>query len=141
MINRIKADLAEQLKESEISIDPLQVMETKEGSDGKFHLTKDAEGLIHNAFKEFCELDNPNVIIFASCYSFYSEIKHLMRSAGLLSVVSMQEDRGEISFGKMFQLGQEQKEVLDELARNRKIKDVIIKGKYLALFLSTFLKH
>ena len=92
-------------------------------------LDKNAEILIHQAFKELCESDNPNVIIFASCYSFYSEIKQLMRSAGLLSVVAMQEDRGEISFGKIFKLGQEQKQVLDEVAGNKKIKDIVLKGK------------
>ena len=129
MINRMKHHNSKELEENQLVIDPLQAMKTDGLGNGKFRLDKNAEILIHQAFKELCESDNPNVIIFASCYSFYSEIKQLMRSAGLLSVVAMQEDSGEISFGKMFKLGQEQKQVLDEVAGNKKIKDIVLKGK------------
>ena len=54
-----------------------------------------------------------------------------MRSSGLLSVVSMQEERGDISFSQVFQLGKEQQDVLDAAASNS-YKDFILKGKHLS---------
>ena len=106
-------DLRDIFKKKKLSFDEVQILNTEVGQDSKYHLTAESIRSIKEVCEECSQLENANVIIFASCFSFFSEIKHIMRSSGLLSVVSMKEDRGDISFSKVFKLGNDQNEVLE----------------------------
>ena len=83
---------------------------------------------ISKKFEEIKESKEPHVIIYSSCWSYYSQITQIMRSCGLLSAIALKKDRGEITTGQVFQLTDNQKETLDTVAKEKK-KDVIITGK------------
>ena len=76
-----------------------------------------------------CFTNLPHVFIFATCYSLLSQINQLLRSHGLLSVLNISKERGDITFGKMSLLDEDQKSLLMEIIKNPDTKDVIIGGK------------
>ena len=63
--------------------------------------------------KKLRESKNPSVVIFASCYSFQSEIKELLIANGILASLNISKDRGMVSEGKMFALDKQQQDVID----------------------------
>ena len=94
----------------------------------KYELTQTSKESIREKYEEVKESKEPHVIVYSSCWSYYSQITQLMRSCGLLSAVALKKDRGEITTGQVFQLTDNQKETLDIVAKEKK-KDVIITGK------------
>ena len=60
----------------------------------------------------------PIVVIFASCYSYYSEIKDFLCSQGVLATLNLNRDKGEITQGRIFALDQQQREVLKKVRKS-----------------------
>ena len=94
----------------------------------KYELTQTSMESISKKFEEIKESKEPHVIIYSSCWSYYSQITQIMSSCGLLSAIALKKERGEITTGQVFQLTDNQKETLDTVAKEKK-KDVIITGK------------
>ena len=102
-----------------------------ESKDGKYVLKDDSKAKLKKTFEEFLIKCVPIVLILASCFSFNSEICDILRSTGLLTVLNVLEERGEITNGNMFQLDPEQQEffrIISNAVLN--IKDIIVLGTY-----------
>ena len=95
----------------------------------KYELDQTSKELITEKYEEIKESKEPCVIIYSSCWSYYSQITQIMRSSGLLSVIALKKDRGEITKGQVYQLNDDQKETLDKVTKEEK-KDVILSGKH-----------
>ena len=80
-------------------------------------------------FEELVNEESPTVFIFATCYSYFSEINGLLHSSGLISALNVSKERGDITNGKIFKLDDEQKDFLKKITENLIIKDIIIAGK------------
>ena len=102
-------------------------IKTKE-ENGKFELEPDSISLIKKTFDDLISSDKPHVLIFASCWSFFSEINIVLRASGLISALFLSKERYDITEGRMFMLNEDQKHLL-ELASKEEKKDVIITGK------------
>ena len=63
--------------------------------------------------KELRKAKHSSALIFASCFTFYSEIKELMIANGILAALNISKDHGEISEGKAYQLDEQQQEIID----------------------------
>ena len=73
--------------------------------------------MIKAKFRDLLGRENPFVLIFASCHSYYSnEIKNILRSYGVYAVLSMLNDRGEITKGKFYMLDKGQKQILTKVS-------------------------
>lgn len=60
----------------------------------------------------------PSALIFASCYSIYSNITSFLRAKGILAIMNISKDKGEVSEGKAFHLDAQQKEIIKRLSQN-----------------------
>ena len=112
----------------EYTFDSVNSLST-EKKNGEYKLRKSAKKTLQLHFDEISKSDVPNVIIFASCYSYYSEIKTIMISCGLISAVAVTTERGDITRGKYFICDPEQRAFLREVSQSGK-KDFIITGTY-----------
>ena len=63
----------------------------------------------------------PSVIIFASCFSFQSEIRELLIANGILASLNISKDRGEVSEGRVFALNDQQRDIIDLVVKIRTI--------------------
>ena len=97
--------------------------------EGKYILDENSKHKLKTEFERVLSLDKPIVLILASCWSFNSEISTILRAVGLYSAINLLEDRGDISAGNMFQLDKDQKYLLQSVAFDSKIKDVILIGR------------
>ena len=97
-----------------------------------YELTQTSKESIREKYEEVKESKEPHVIIYSSCWSYYSQITQIMRSCGLLSAIAIKKDQGEITKGKVYQLNDDQKETLDTVTKEEK-KDVILSGKHAIL--------
>ena len=79
--------------------------------DDQLELTRSSKLTLKNLFHEVIDIDKPHVLIFASCYSYYSEIKTMMASCGLLSALSLSAEKGALSGGTMNAFDRDQKDV------------------------------
>ena len=100
-----------------------------ESNDGKYVLQDDSKTNLKTTFEEFLSKQVPIVLILASCFSFNSEICDILRSTGLLTVLNVLEERGDITNGNMFLLDPEQQEFFKTISDEElDIKDVIVGG-------------
>ena len=54
----------------------------------------------------------PSLVVFASCFSFYSTIKDYLYSKGVMASLSISFDKGKVTEGKLFSLDQDQQDVI-----------------------------
>ena len=80
-------------------------------------------------FLDMLMLNRPQVFIFASCWSYYSEINQILQSIGIFSALRVSKERGDLTMEKLFGLNDEQKDFLKFVANNDK-KDIIVAGMY-----------
>ena len=95
--------------------------------NGEYKLRSSAEIGLQVQFEDISKSNTPNVIIYASCYSYFSEIKTIMLSCGLISAVAVASERGKITRGKYFVCDPEQRAFLKAVSQSSK-KDFIIIG-------------
>ena len=100
-----------------------------ESNDGKYVLQDDSKTNLKTTFEEFLSKQVPIVLILASCFSFKSQICDILRSTGLLTVLNVLEERGDITNGNMFLLDPEQQKFFKIISDEElNIKDVIVGG-------------
>ena len=100
-----------------------------ESNDGKYMLKDDSKAKLKTTFEEFLSKQVPIVLILASCFSFKSQICDILRSTGLLTVLNVLEERGDITNGNMFLLDPEQQEFFKTISDEElDIKDVVVGG-------------
>ena len=71
----------------------------------------------------------PMVVIFASCFSYHSEIKDYLASQGVLASLALNRDKGDITQGRIFALDDQQREIL------KKVRKSLDEGKPQHVFL------
>ena len=64
------------------------------------------------------EQTKPIVVIFASCYSYHSEIKDFLCSQGVLASLTLNRDKGDITQGRIFSLDLQQREILKKVRKS-----------------------
>ena len=105
-----------------------------------FNLAESTKAVINREFQNVLFKQVPIVLVLAACYSFRSEIFYTLRASGLSSAITLLQERGNITNGKLIQLSEEQRNLLDHVASNDTTKDVIVAGKLLCIltFILTF---
>ena len=58
----------------------------------------------------------PSALIFASCYSMFSNITNILRANGVITVMNMSKDKGDVSEGKAFHLDSQQQYIISKLS-------------------------
>ena len=58
----------------------------------KYELTQTSKESISEKYEEVKESKEPHVIIYSSCWSYYSQITQIMRSCWLLSAIALKKD-------------------------------------------------
>ena len=96
----------------------------------KYTLLESSRNSIQMKFNDLLKASQPHVLIFASCFSYESEINDILRSCGLLSALIVSAERGAITGENVFKLDEEQQIFLQKIANDKSIKDVIIYGKF-----------
>ena len=76
--------------------------------------------------KELRQAKHSSALIFASCFTFYSEIKELMIANGMLAALNISKDRGQITEGKAYQLDEQQQEIIDTVVEVRFVTNRLI---------------
>ena len=90
----------------------------------EFELSKNSKAELKDLSKKLVEQTKPYIVIFASCFSYQSEIRDLLVENGVLDTLDITNDRGKISGGRLFALDKVQREIHDELREvNCKIID------------------
>ena len=80
--------------------------------DETFELSERSENDLMNLSKELTEQTRPSALIFASCHSLYSSITDILRCNGIIAIMNISKDLGEVTEGKVFHLDDQQREVL-----------------------------
>ena len=137
MMNRWFKNHQKYSKQAKMVEDRKYVMETvlevsseeAETQDGTYVLQDDSKAKLKTKFEEVLAKQVPMVLILASCFSFKSQICDILRSTGLLTVINVLEERGEITNQNMFLLDPEQQEFFKIISDEElNIKDVIVGG-------------
>ena len=94
----------------------LKVIQLYTTKKGKIHNLADlSKKDLIKLSKELRQANHSSALIFASCFTFYSEIKELMIANGVLAALNISKDRGEITEGKAYQLDEQQQDIIDTI--------------------------
>ena len=86
---------------------------TEKQKDKTYKLSNYSKYDLIKLSKELRQAKHSSALIFASCFTFYSEIKELMIANGVLAALNISKDRVEITEGKAYQLDEQQQEIID----------------------------
>ena len=86
-----------------------------ETCESTYELSEVSRWDVKQLAKKLRKSKRPSVLIFASCYSFQSEIRELLIANGILASLNISKDRGMVSEGKMFALDKQQQYVIDTI--------------------------
>ena len=100
--------------------------ETFESTYSLSEITKDD---LKKLADKLIEQTRPMVVIFASCFSYHSEIKDYLASQGVLASLSLNRDKGDITQGRIFALDDQQRAIL------KKVRKSLDEGKPQHVFL------
>ena len=96
-------------------------LETVSGFDhASYELSTESRKNLEDLSKELCNQTikdnaNPSALIFASCYSLYSNITDILRTNGILAIMNISKDKGEVSEGKAFHLDVDKRRIIHKL--------------------------
>ena len=93
----------------------------------KYYLSDGSKAAIKAKFEDLRHGITPQFFIFATCYSFRSQINQILRSSGLISVLSIRQEKGELTEGKIFELDEGQKEIL-KIVADEQPKNIVLWG-------------
>ena len=93
----------------------------------KYYLSDGSKAAITAKFEDLIHGRKPQFFVFATCYSFRSQINQILRSSGLISVLSIRQEKGELTEGKIYELDEGQKEILKNVA-DKQPKNIILWG-------------
>ena len=90
--------------------------------DQSYELSLESKRQLDGLSKELCNHTRnnakPSSLIFASCYSMYSDITNLLRANGVLAIMNISKDKGDVTEGRAFHLDTQQKKIIGLLSRN-----------------------
>ena len=120
------------IKEMEYSLGtvmPIETLRRKRIGDTKvkYYLSDGSKAAIKAKFEDLRHGITPQFFIFATCHSFQSQINQILRSLGLTSALSIRQEKGELTEGKIYELDESQKEILQKVA-DEQPKNIILWG-------------
>ena len=120
MFNYINKTYVNKIKERKYLMgDVIVLMPIKK--KGQYNLAVSDKNKILMKFQnDFLKKDKPYVFILASCHSYVNEVNNILRSYGLYAALRISEDRGELTNGRIFQLDEGQKHVLQKIVEDHK---------------------
>ena len=120
MFNYINKKYVNKIKERKYLMgDVIVLMPVKK--EGRYNLAVTDKNKILMKFKnDFVKKDAPYVFILATCHSYINEVNNILRSYGLYAALRISEDRGELTNGRIFQLDEGQKHVLQKIVEDHK---------------------
>ena len=87
-----------------------------------YEVSESSKADLKDLAAKLVEQTKPYVVIFASCFSYQSEIRDFLVENGVLATLDITNDRGKISCGRLFALDKVQKEVHEELRQVKYFK-------------------
>ena len=67
--------------------------------------------------QEILESKSPNVVIFGSCYTYYSIVKSIMTAYGLFSALAVAAEKGQCTDGLSFEFDDQQRDLLSRFVQ------------------------
>ena len=113
--------------EKELDIDDFDDDEEEENEENTLELSSVSINKLKVKFLDMLKLERPHVFIFASCWSYYSELNQVLQSIGIFSVLHVSKERGDITMENLFELNEDQKKFLKCIAEDDR-KDIIVAG-------------
>lgn len=95
----------------------LYSISVEDGKENLRELTEEAKARLIKLTKELFDAEQPHVVIFASCFSFMSQIRNYMIANGVMSVLNIIKDRGDLSGGRLFMLDQQQQKIISAFGK------------------------
>ena len=102
-------------KRETINIACEEVVSYKPKFSKRYEFSNLSKADLKDLAEKLVEQTKPYVVIFASCYSYQSEIRDFLVENGVLATLDITNDRGKLSGGRLFALDKVQREVQDEL--------------------------
>lgn len=90
--------------------------EESEEEEESYELSNKSKIDLENLSRDLLNQTKPTALIFASCYSLYSNITELLRSNGIVAVLNLSRDLGEVTEGKLFCLDNQQRNVIHHMS-------------------------
>ena len=82
-------------------------------------LSEMAKTQLQELSRKLMKKDNPFTLVFASCYSYFSEISQILRVNGIISLAQLVKEKGDVTEGRAFRLDDQQLKVISDLAKVR----------------------
>ena len=82
----------------------------------RYYLSEITKEDLKKLADKLIEQNRPIVVIFASCFSYHSEIKDYLCTQGVLASLTLNRDKGEITQGRIFALDSQQRDVLKKIS-------------------------
>ena len=80
-----------------------------------YELSESSKADLKDLAVKLVEQTKPYVVIFASCFSYQSEIRDFLVENGILATLDITNDRGKISDGRLFALDKVQRKIHNKL--------------------------
>ena len=87
------------------------------GDGSNYELSALSKDDLTRLSKKLCNQSRPSMLLFASCYSYFSEITDILRGNGVVAALNIIKDKGDISQGRLFQLDSKQREIIQTFAK------------------------
>lgn len=65
--------------------------------------------------RKICKKNAPSALAFASCFSYFSQVKDVLIANGVMAGLNLTKDLGEVSAGKAYRLDSQQAEIINTM--------------------------
>ena len=97
----------------------IQLSTKKVRGQDEYELSEMAKNRLQELARKLMKRDGPFSLIFASCYSYFSEISKILRVNGIISLAQLVKEKGDVTEGRAFRLDDQQSKVISDLAKVR----------------------
>lgn len=87
------------------------------GDGSNYELSALSKDDLTRLSKKLCNQSRPSMLMFASCYSYFSDITDVLRGNGVVAALNIIKDKGDISQGRLFQLDSKQEQIIQTFAK------------------------
>ena len=82
--------------------------------EAEFNLSEISRRELSKFAEELRTSKKPALVVFASCFSYESSIKDFLFANGAMASLSITQDKGKVTEGKIFSLDEDQQSVIKE---------------------------
>ena len=94
----------------------IQLSTKKVRGKDEYELSEMAKNRLQELARKLMKKDNPFTLVFASCYSNFSEISKILCANGIISLAQLVKEKGDVTEGRAFRLDVQQCKVISDLA-------------------------